>query len=280
MPADASWRIASASVTGTSHEAAGAPCQDAHQVAVRRATTGPLLIIAVSDGAGTACAGEVGARTAVSAICEQAEAWFAAGRTLVALDRTAFSDWLCGVREQIAARAEASESDMRDFACTLLVAIIAEEHAAFAQLGDGAMVALTPEREWSWIFWPQHGPYTNTTHFVTDDEACDRFEFDAGRRRVDEIAVFSDGLEQLVLDLKTRTAHDPFFNRMFPPLRCSTSTSTDHALSEHLAGYLSSPAVRERSNDDVTLVLASRLTVIPEKSRSELVDASDDTDVG
>ena len=66
---------------------------------------------------------------------------------------------------------------------------------------------------------PPTRDYTNTTYFVTDDEACDRFEFDAGRRRVDEIAVFSDGLEQLVLDLKARTAHDPFFNRMFPPLR-------------------------------------------------------------
>lgn len=279
MPTDASWRIASASVRGASHEASGAPCQDAHQVAVTRATTEPLLIIAVSDGAGSACAGEAGARIAVSAICEQVQAWCAAGGTLATLERTDFAEWLCGVREQIAVRAEQSHSDMREFACTLLVAIIGEEHVAFAQLGDGAMVVLTPEREWAWVFWPQHGPYTNTTYFVTDDEACDRFEFVAGPRRVDEIAVFSDGLENLVLDLKARTAHAPFFNRMFPPLRSSTNEATGQVLSEPLADYLTSAAVRDRTDDDLTLVLASRLAVIPEKSRSELVHASDDTNV-
>lgn len=263
MPDGSPWRIAAASVTGTSHGASDAPCQDAHETLLTVSSGQPVLVIAVSDGAGSARAGEIGSGLAVTAICEQAAAWFAAGGTLAVMGRRVLEEWVSGVREQIAEKAAEAESEMRDYACTLLVAVVGGGHSVFAQLGDGAIVVMSTEKDWSTVFWPQHGPYVNTTYFVTDDDALDRFEFDAGPHSVSEIGIFTDGLEHLVLDHKERTAHQPFFNRMFPPLRTSVVEGRDERLSQHLAAYLMSPAVTDRTNDDVTLVLASRLIETP-----------------
>jgi len=270
------WRVASASVRGASHELTDAPCQDAHRIEISTASNNQVLVVAVADGAGTALNGEAGASIAVTAICEQVSAWVGSGGTVEVLSRETVAEWITGVREQIADAAADTIGDMRDYACTLLVAVIDQNAAAFAQIGDGAIVVLTQEREWSWVFWPQHGPYANTTYFVTEDAARDRFEFCTGPRRVNELAVFSDGLEQLVLDHKARVAHAPFFDRMFPPLREASSSGRDHALSEALADYLLSQTVRARTSDDVTLVLASRLPPSVVDACSERADVGED----
>ena len=219
----------------------------------------PALIIVISDGAGSARSAEIGSRLAVTSMVEQAEAWLQTAPEVSALTREIFESWVEGVREQIADVAGVAEAEMRDYAATLLVAVLGPEHAAFGQIGDGAIVVLTGEFEWAWVFWPQHGQYVNTTHFVTDGDALKRLEFDTGPRTVREIAAFSDGLEGLVLDNKSRSAHQPFFNRIVAPLRGSKETGWDEKLSKHLEAYLSSGTVSSKTNDDVTLVIASRL---------------------
>ena len=47
-------------------------------------------------------------------------------------------------------------------------------------------------------------------------------------------------------------------DRMFGPVRRSQVVGEDLALSQDLEGYLSSPAILERTDDDKTLVLATR----------------------
>jgi len=99
--------------------------------------------------------------------------------------------------------------------------------AVFLQIGDGAIVATShgeEEDEWSWIFWPQKGPFANTTTCCLED-ALQVLEFELLPRRIDEIAMFTDGLEGLVLHHKTKTVHDPFFNAVMKPLRSLMSTA-------------------------------------------------------
>jgi hypothetical protein len=252
----APWRIAAASVPGASHIAADTPCQDAHRALMLGTLHDPILVIAVADGAGSARASEIGAGIAVGAICAQAETWFASVGPGAMIGRDLMAAWFWGAREEIAARAAEAESNLSDFACTLLVTVIGQKRAAFAQIGDGAMVVPTQERNWAWVFWPQHGPYANTTQFVTDHNMLELIEFEAREDRIEEVAVFSDGLERMVLDHAARAAHGAFFDRMFPPLRASVGEGIDEALSQHLAAYLGSPTVAARTDDDVTLVLA------------------------
>lgn len=257
------WRFAATSVTGTSHVRSGGGCQDAYGTRVVDGVEGPVLIVAVSDGAGSAKAGAMGSALATGCVIEQAEAWLIADRRVCEIDIATARDWLNGIREHIAEKAGEAESEMRDYAATLLFAVISQTHSVFAQLGDGAIVVLTPEHEWSWVFWPMHGEYANTTYFVTDDTAAKNIQFEARPRAVREIAAFTDGLEPLVLEFKTKSAFQPFFGRMFRPLRASAAVGRDAQLSAQLDAYLRSPTITAKADDDLTLVMATTVDPPP-----------------
>jgi hypothetical protein len=69
--------------------------------------------------------------------------------------------------------------------------------------------------------------------------------------------MFSDGLQRLALVYESQTAYTPFFEPMFSVLRKADLAACD-TLSDQLARFLSSPKVNERTDDDKTLVLATR----------------------
>ncbi len=261
MTEDAVWRFASASVTGTSHCATGTPCQDYSSCKLMVDASGHrVLSVAVSDGAGSAEESATGAALACSAILEQVELFIGSGGEVPELDDAIVREWIAAVREAIADHASEAGRGMRDYACTLLFAIISETSAAFGQIGDGAIVVGDESGGWCWVFWPQRGEFANTTFFVTADDAVDHLMFEASeRRRVDELAIFSDGLEKLVLHYASRTVHAPFFNNIFRPMRRSKEAGADLALSQELERYLGSKPINDRTDDDKTIVLATRL---------------------
>jgi hypothetical protein len=76
--------------------------------------------------------------------------------------------------------------------------------------------------------------------------------------KINEVALFSDGLQRLALSFEQRTPHTPFFEPMLKVLR-SKEPLDCAALDGQLAGFLDSPQVNERTDDDKTLVLASRV---------------------
>ncbi len=112
---------------------------------------------------------------------------------------------------------------------------------------------------WSWVFWPQHGEYANQTTFVLSADATDVLDFCFAPRRTDELAIFSDGIERMVLHGATKVVNEPFFNQMFVPVRASKARGFDRKLSDKLKGYLGSVVVNARTNDDKTLLMATRL---------------------
>jgi hypothetical protein len=174
--------------------------------------------------------------------------------------------WLENAAARIAFAAEQEGLPPREFACTLLAAIVSETHTAFLQVGDGAIVIRPRGDNWCHVFWPQHGEYINTTVFITDATALASFEFCANSDVIDEVAAFTDGIEALVLHYATRTVHDPFFDGMFPAVRALPRAGYDEALSEKLGQYLGSPTICCRTDDDKTLLLASRLKLPPSRA--------------
>ena len=48
--------------------------------------------------------------------------------------------WHRRVRERLSAEAERRSARLREFACTLLTAVVGERFAAFSQIGDGAII--------------------------------------------------------------------------------------------------------------------------------------------
>jgi hypothetical protein len=258
--ASAPWRIVRASVVGSSHVKTGAPCQDfsLHEL-IESTASGPVLVAVISDGAGSAKEAAAGSSSACHAFVSLVRLFIADGGTVPSLDRTQAESWLNDIAEQLERKAEENGHDIRDYACTLLAAIIGDDAAAFIQIGDGAIVTSHGEEDgWTWVFWPQHGEFANTTNFVVSANALEVLEFELAPRRVDEIASFTDGLENLVLHHSTKTVHDPFFNALLRPIRLSNSVGHDQDLSEKLKLYLDSPAFCDRTDDDKTLLIASR----------------------
>lgn len=223
-----------------------------------------VVVAVVSDGAGSAAHADVASSSAVAYFCEAVEAYVEAGGSIRELDREKVAGWLRGLVVQIEARARELGHSVRDYACTLLMAIVSSDAAAFMQLGDGAIVVSHGKEDgWAYVFWPQHGEYANTTNFVVSPNAESLFEFEVAPRRIDEFALFSDGIEKLVLHDASKSVHQPFFDNMFPPVRAARDAGALVMLSSGLERYLSSPAICERTDDDKTLVLASR-TPTPE----------------
>jgi len=251
------WRIAAASVVGSSHAKLCTPCQDCAMVRLFQDRGEEVLVVVVSDGAGSAAKAEIGSWIACSTIAEAAEVHFAAGAPIENIDLNTARNWLGMVRKAIANRAEDDHGSVRDYACTLLVSVIGQTSAAIMQIGDGAIVVSDGD-DWTWVHWPQRGEFANTTFFVTDENAERQMAFDFSKGRIHELAAFSDGIEPLVMQYATQTVFGPFFDQMFPAVRALEEEGLDAKLSEGLATYLNSPTICARTDDDKTLVLASR----------------------
>ena len=198
-----------------------------------------------------------GARLACEAVLQRARRWAARRANLSTFGREAFLPWLDEARARIAAAARAEERESRDFSCTLLVALVGEARAVFFQIGDGAIVYRGADGAYVPALWPQTGEYANCTWFVTDDDAAERVQ-SAAVEGVDEVALLTDGLQGLALRFDTREAHGPFFEPMFARLR-RESAGEPAGLREELRDFLASAPVNQRTDDDKTLVLATRL---------------------
>lgn len=247
------WRSIFDSVTGTSHEGSGLPCQDACRVVSLQRAAEEVLIIACSDGAGSASHSEVGSQLACDSIVASSREWIAAGDG-DPINRKTIASWYERAQSAVVAEAARREVPARELACTLLVAVVGKDWATFAQLGDGAIVIEPPE-DYTVVFWPQSGEYANTTNFLTGEGLLANLEVVERQSEVSSIAVFTDGLERLILRFQERVVHTPFLRPMFSKLRQEDEMDR---LFPQLRSFLESPAVNERTDDDKTLVLAVR----------------------
>ena len=254
------WRYVAASVAGTSHEKTSLPCQDSFgHLVVPNPGDEEVLVLVASDGAGSAKRAEAGAALACASTLELVQDYFGSGGCISGIDRTIAASWIATIKGRLATAALAEGDEVRDFACTLLVAVIGPADAAFIQLGDGAIVVSSEgEGSWAFVFWPQHGEFANTTNFLVDQEAERLFEFDSSSGVIRDVAVFTDGIENLVLNKREKIVHAPFFESVFPSVRALTSEGLDRGLSKALMAYLASSAFNEKTDDDKTLLLASR----------------------
>lgn len=277
-----SWKYISASVVGTSHVVNGTVCQDSSVCCVLTRHDGSEILVAIAaDGAGSAKRANVGSALACSLLVREIETLFDGNTQTDVADITEdfFKNWLTGFQSELANKAAEEELRVRDFACTLVAAIIGMEGAVFAQIGDGAIVVPSPEEpdEYCYVFWPQKGEYANETYFATDIAAHTRLQYDYAPRRIDEVAVLTDGIQSLALHYQTQTAHTPFFRPVFAWLRPARENYTD-SFTTSLATYLDSEKINQLTDDDKTLILATRRT-LPANPEAPQAEESDVTTV-
>ena len=246
------WRFAAARATGTSHLKGGLPCQDRLACMV---LPHDAFLAVIADGAGSAAMGEFGAEIAVNTVVAQLRRALEEGRSdFGALLREAAVQ----ARKSVVSEAIKQGLEPRSFASTLLVIMLVPEGGAALQIGDGVMVVSDGGNGWSWVFWPQRGEYANTPYFLTDDDAIERVQVETFSAAISDVALMYDGLEPLALHYASKTVHDPFFNGMFRPLLQSDGPAEVFHLSESLQQFLSSDQVGSRTDDDVSVILATR----------------------
>lgn len=259
MSESGDWRYVYASVIGAAHAAEQIECQDICQVTlISTPRAGPVLILAAADGAGSAAQARIGAELACQALLAACQAYVTATPVL---DWTPDTAKRLGaeVQNTLSQHATAVGAPLRDFACTLLGAMVASHAALFLQIGDGAIIRLADE-QYQPVFWPQSGQYVNETRFITDSDALSYLECAVLDDAVMEIALLTDGLQMLALDYPQRRAHAPFFRPLFQQLRTYPGMESSELLLSALTHFLGSPAVNQRTHDDKTLILATRLS--------------------
>ncbi|MBL8259836.1 MAG: protein phosphatase 2C domain-containing protein [Candidatus Competibacteraceae bacterium] len=255
------WRYVYASVPGVAHLSAATECQDACSARLLSSVSspehGPLLLLAAADGAGSAARARAGAECACQTLLD-AFVFHVVGTPPADWHPASAATLLESVRTALEQQASTAQLALRDFACTLLGAVVAAEHAFFLQIGDGAIV-IGAEDRYQPVFWPQTGQYANETRFVTDPDAGARLQSVILAEPVAEIALLTDGLQPLALDYRHRQAHVPFFRPLFQQLRGVPEAGCPEAPAAALERFLGGPAVNQRTHDDKTLMLATRL---------------------
>lgn len=249
------WRSISASVTGPSHAKSGAPCQDSHLAQVLTRLDDHTLVACVADGAGSASKSQDGSALACQAIVDQATEYFDAheGSFAEICEEVAIG-WYREARVRIAQLSELRNEKIREYATTLCVAVVSPQQSFFLQIGDGAIVARR-NGAMGVVFWPQSGEYANSTTFLTIDNCEEHVEFLATDGGFAEVALFTDGIERLALSFEGQTPHLPFFAPLFKTLRSAPDPA---ALNPELARFLDSESMKNRSDDDKTVVLAAQ----------------------
>jgi Protein phosphatase 2C len=247
------WRVAGASVPGAGHLRSGLPCQDDHCWQVE---TDGVLIAAVADGAGSASHAEEGARAAVRAAVDQAATIW---RTLAPREREEWDHLLQGAfivaRLAVQSAAKTLGRPIHDLATTLLLAVATPDQTAAAQIGDGAVVARLAGEGLTALTRPPVTEHLNETTFLTSDDALSEMQFALCDEPARGLAMLSDGLQMLALKMPQGEPHAPFFA---PLLRFTAAAAEPERAEEQLRKFLQSPGVAQRTDDDLTLLLAVR----------------------
>ena len=248
------WRVVPASVVGASHQQRDLPCQDAHYWEI---LPEGILIAAVADGAGSAALAEVGSEVAVGAAVEtlrnnpqalttspeNLEAW--QGILLHGIKVASLS---------VAAEAVMRNVSARDLATTLILVIATPQMVAVAQIGDGAVVIEDLQEKLIALSAPQQGEFLNETIFLTTPQAWEKAQFQLWQGKVEQLAIFSDGLQLLALQMEDGSPFEPFFKPLF---RFVKEAEDEVEARQQLTKFLASNRVKERTDDDVTLFLAA-----------------------
>ncbi|MCG5487092.1 MAG: protein phosphatase 2C domain-containing protein [Sinorhizobium meliloti] len=252
-----SWRWACARSIGTSHMKTDTRCEDFASAKLFIRPEGPIIAAVVSDGAGSASHAEVGSKLVCLSFLRACRE-FLVSKPLEELVEEDVWHWLDEIREALNAKANAKALRPRDFASTMVAVLASPQTSIVIHIGDGAAVWKKAGSDgWEVPSWPYHGEYASTTAFVTDDPQA-KLNYLRINEAIDEFALFSDGIERLVLEQATQSAHAPFFNRMLAPLKGSLVEGPDRGLSAALKDYLDSPSVCDRTDDDKSLILGVR----------------------
>ena len=253
------WRYANASVIGQAHINQETVCQDRLLCrTIETKSDGEVFVAVVADGAGSTSHGQIGAEVACETFAAQVTDFLHTGNASVSSLNEDFGKfWIEFFQAKIKLIADEKKEEIRDFASTFIGAIVGENATVFYQVGDGGAVFSADGKPESYQFGiePSESEYVNATEFLTDETAVESLRFVRIAEKIEDLILFSDGIFAVAVDYQKNKPHEPFLMPMIAPLRNGNSAN---GLNEKLENFLASPKLNEKTDDDKTIILASR----------------------
>jgi hypothetical protein len=246
------WKIAGCSLPGTGHLRRGRGCEDA----VGWFQHAGLLGVAVADGAGSAALAALGSGLAVrTALLTLQDHHLHVCPITANSAKHALVNACRQTIHMLCARAAETAFEPCDLACTLILVVASRNFVFAAQIGDGAVVVKDDDGNLYSLTKPTNGEFANETVLMGCAPTMDVQIGSFAEFRLKSIAVFSDGLQRLALQMPPCEPHEPFFQPLFERLQCLTEPDMDNFLKE----FLDSPRVNTRTDDDKSIVTAQVL---------------------
>ncbi len=247
------WRVVAASVCGTSHVKNQQLCQDAHHW---QTLSDNVLVVAAADGAGSASMGKIGAMVAVETAIENISSKEVTQRILAddSVVQLLLTEAMLAAKTAVEEEAVACDTQPSDLASTLIIMIATPEMVAVGQIGDGVAVANDDMGNLIALTTPDNGEYINETCFLTSPGSIDTAQLKLWRQAIVNIGVLTDGLQMLAMNMAVGVPHKPFFLPLFD---FASNVEDKIVAKEQLVKFLRSDRIAQRTDDDLTLVIAT-----------------------
>lgn len=265
-----SWNYFLASVKGTSHNASGLPKQDSVMVSTFSVDNNEYLVGVVADGAGSAKYSDASSKFICKYFIKRTKNWLKR-KELKDLTQENIGNWFIDFKKIINRSVKAYKIESsREFATTLLYVVLSKNYNIFVQIGDGA-ISVGDDTNFECVFWPQNGEFINTTSFATEENSENKFMFKVSEETVEKLAMHTDGIELIALNMKNQKPYLPFFTPFFNALYKLKAFGYSENLSKQAETFLQSDKVNQKTDDDKTLLMIINRTVLKEDNANEPV---------
>ena len=253
---DIDWKYALASVIGTSHLDSNTTKQDFCLVEKKNINGVNYLFSAVADGAGSAKFSDKSSSYICRLFIRKVEKWLNEN-DISTLNKEVVLSWFLHFQNVLNRVVRIYHIDsIKEFATTLLFALLSEKGNIFVQIGDG-VIAKGDINDLNCVFEPQHGEYINTTYFATEKNISERFMFEFNSDKIKRLVMHTDGIEIISFNFALKKPHINFFNPIFAMLDEFNKSGLDKNTSEFIYGFLDCERVKQKTDDDKTMVIIS-----------------------
>jgi hypothetical protein len=212
-----------------------------------------ILIVALSDGAGSASHAHEGAKIVV-------EEWLTFAKNLITgnpqptavindIDRKDIENLISVIQARVTESSIVNKVHPSEYSATMLGAIVYRGGGVAVQVGDGCWV-LRSNNVLACVSWPQGGEFVGQTVFATSKSAVNFIQLAKLPPEFDMIIGFTDGIERMCIDLAAMLPSGQFFLPLAHELR-ELGNDAENALRE----FLTSDRVCAVTDDDKSLVV-------------------------